>query len=214
MRSLFRQIAPLRYVIHFIRRYKRRAELQQAVHQSPLRVVIGSSGIYESGWIATDIDQLNILEKKDWETYFRPSSIDVLLAEHVWEHLTVADGTTGIKNCFDYLKPQGYLRIAVPDGNHPDPEYIEHVRPGGTGIGADDHKILYTIESLSSVLESAGFKVHPLEYFDKNGQFHFEAWDKESGMVHRSSRYDRRNQNGQLKMTSLIIDAIKPDANH
>ncbi len=210
MQRLMRQIKPLRNVVHSFRRYRRRRALCLAVNQSSLRVVIGASGIFESGWIPTDIDQLNILQKGDWEAFFIPNSIDALLAEHVWEHLTLEEGTLGSRHCFYYLKPGGYLRIAVPDGNHPDPDYIEYVRPGGVGAGADDHKILYTIEILSSLLEKIGFMVQPLEYFDTSGEFHFTNWTPESGMIHRSSRYDSRNTNGSLKMTSLIIDAIKP----
>lgn len=34
------------------------------------------------------------------------------------------------------LKPGGYVRVAVPDGFHPDPAYIEMGRPGGYGTGS------------------------------------------------------------------------------
>lgn len=185
------------------------AEAKPSEEKAPLRVVLGAGGLYQEGWIPTDIEQLNILREQDWQALFKPNSIDVLLAEHVWEHLTPEEGRIGLEHCFQYLKPAGYFRIAVPDGNHPDPEYIEYVKPGGSGAGADDHKVLYTIESLSRAVESVGFKVHPLEYFDSEGNFHFEAWELESGMIHRSSRYDRRNADGVLRMTSIIIDAIK-----
>jgi len=53
------------------------------------------------------------------------------------------------KNAFDFLRIGGTLRIAVPDGCHPDPNYIEHVRPGGTGAGADDHQFLYTYKTIT-----------------------------------------------------------------
>ena len=56
-------------------------------------------------------------------------------------------------NCYEFLRPGGRLRIAVPDGFHPEPGYIEYVRPGGTGIGADDHKVLYNYQSLRKLLE-------------------------------------------------------------
>jgi len=46
------------------------------------------------------------------------------------------------------------LRVAVPDGFHPNPGYIERVKPGGTGPGAGDHKILYTYRTLSAILSS------------------------------------------------------------
>ena len=39
--------------------------------------------------------------------------------------------------------PGGNFRIAVPDGFHTDPSYIENVKPGGTGEGSEDHKNLF-----------------------------------------------------------------------
>jgi hypothetical protein len=50
----------------------------QGVH--PLRIVIGASGIFDSGWINTDIEYLNLLIPEHWANYFRKSSIDAMLA--------------------------------------------------------------------------------------------------------------------------------------
>ncbi len=102
------------------------------------------------------------------------------------------------------------LRIAVPDGFHPDLNYIEYVKPGGTGFGSDDHKVLYNYESLTNILEKAGFQIKLLEYWDEKGEFHFQDWLSADGYVERSRLYDPRNQDGTLSYTSLIIDAIKP----
>jgi predicted SAM-dependent methyltransferase len=115
-----------------------------------------------------------------------------------------------MKTCFTFLKSGGFLRIAVPDGFHPDKEYIECVKPGGFGAGADDHKILYNYKIMQASLEKAGFKVNFLEYWDENGKFQYKDWDPKTGMIHRSKRFDERNASGELKYTSLIVDAIKP----
>jgi Uncharacterized protein conserved in bacteria len=211
MRAMLREITPLRSAIRSLRSYQRRRALSQNVHKSPLRVILGASTVYQQDWVPTDIDELNLLHESDWQNYFAPNSIDTLLAEHVWEHLTLEEGTLGAKHCFYYLKPGGYLRIAVPDGNHPDPEYIEMVRPGGSADYAFDHKMLYTIDSLSALLENVGFRVQPLEYFDASGEFHFEMWQPADGMIHRSSRYDKRNKEHAYSYTSLIVDAVKPN---
>ena len=132
-----------------------------------------------------------------------------MLAEHVWEHLTLHEGLTAAKQCFEYLKPGGYLRVAVPDGFHPDQKYIEGVKVDGTGPGADDHKVLYTYKTLKELFSSAGFRVELLEYFDAEGEFHFVNWDTRSGTIRRSLRFDKRNANGELKYTSIILDAHK-----
>lgn len=183
--------------------------LKRQSQTSPLRIVIGASGIVDGGWIGTDVEYLNLLVPSHWEQYFREDSLDAILAEHVWEHLTPADGVRAAKQCYQYLKPGGYLRVAVPDGLHPDPQYIDWVKIGGTGIGADDHKALYTYETFSRVFQEAGFRVELLEYWDANGKFHDVPWDTSKGLIHRSKRFDERNAGGQLNYTSIIIDAVK-----
>jgi predicted SAM-dependent methyltransferase len=189
---------------------RRDALIQQIANARPLRLVVGASGIFQPGWIATDIDDLNLLLESDWLALFEPNSIDTILAEHVWEHLAPADGLKAAQLCCRFLKSGGRMRMAIPDGCHPDPAYIEHVRIGGTGPGADDHKVLYTHRTLVEMMTQAGFKPTLLEYFDEQGTFHATEWDPEQGMVHRSKRFDKRNADGTLRYTSLIIDGIKP----
>jgi predicted SAM-dependent methyltransferase len=179
------------------------------VFKLPLKVVIGASGIYDSGWIPTDIDQLNILKDSDWDYFFHENTIDAMLAEHVWEHLTSEQAVIAAENCYRYLKEGGALRVAVPDGNHPSPEYRAAVKPGGIGAGAKDHKILYNFRSLERVFGHAGFKIDLLEYFDEKREFHYKEWSPQDGMIYRSKRFDERNQNDLLNYTSLILDAKK-----
>lgn len=175
-----------------------------------LRIVVGSSGITPQDWIQTDIEYLNLLRPADWERFFCRNTLEAILGEHVWEHLSIEDGARAVAACYAYLRPGGYLRLAVPDGFNPDPAYREWVRPGGTGPGADDHKVLYTHESLARLLAEAGFQAELLEYFDATGKFHFTDWNPADGMIHRSRRFDERNRDGRLGYTSLIIDAHKP----
>ncbi len=177
---------------------------------STLRIVVGAGGLFDPGWIPTDVDVLDILDERHWQRLFRESSIDAILAEHVWEHLTADQGRAAAENCFHFLRPGGYLRAAVPDGYHPDPAYREWVRPGGSGAGADDHKLLYNHESFSRLFETAGFQVEPLEYFDAAGKFHAIDWDPARGKIERSRRFDERNRDGRLAYTSVIVDARKP----
>lgn len=185
--------------------------LQSAIQRGePTRIVVGAGHSEYEGWLSTNIDTLDLLSEEDWKMQVGEIRLDRVLAEHVWEHLTPADGITALKHIADHLKPGGIVRIAVPDGNHPDREYIEHVRPGGGGPGADDHKVLYTITTLVSAMEAAGLESDSLEYWDEHGVFHAKEWAVEDGMVVRSSRFDSRNSGGDLNYTSLIVDGIKP----
>ncbi len=189
-----------------LKRYRLRWQLAR---QTQRRIVVGASGIYPPGWVPTDINTLNLLRLADWNAYFAEASIDAILAEHVWEHLSAAEGLIAALHCFRYLKPGGYLRVAVPDGLHPDQHYIAQVRPGGTGAGADDHQLLYTYRSATALFAHVGFQVRLLEYFDEAGNFHFHDWAPSAGMIRRSRRFDPRNAGGVLAYTSLILDAVK-----
>jgi len=160
-------------------------------------------------WFPTDIEALDITKKKDWERFLWFKKLDNISAEHVWEHLTDKDTALANANSFKFLKKDGVLRLAVPDGYHPDKNYIDYVKPGGHGDGADDHKIFYKYKIMKELLESVGFQVNLLEYWDEQGKFHFNEWTDEGGRISRSKRYDERNQAGELKYTSLIVDAIK-----
>ena len=171
---------------------------------------VGSGGINnDKNWYATDIHSLNLTKNIDWKKLLFNLRIDNIMAEHVWEHLTEEDTILANNNCYKYLKRGGILRIAVPDGFHPEKKYIDYVKPGGNGAGADDHKILYTYKTMVERLERSGFTVQLLEYWDENGNFHFVEWADDAGHITRSKRYDERNQNGALNYTSLIVDAKK-----
>lgn len=197
------------YAIFKKNREFRRFKKALQANKGELKVVVGSSDIFEAGWIPSEWHFLNLLKEEEWLTYFKEDSISNILAEHVWEHLTPEDGIIAIRTCYRFLKKGGRLRIAVPDAFHPDPTYIDYVKPGGTGAGADDHKILYSYKIMTDILEQVGYKVQLLEYFNESGAFHHNAWDAKEGYIHRSIKNDKRNADGKPNYTSLIVDAVK-----
>jgi predicted SAM-dependent methyltransferase len=205
-------------IYRFVGAYDRRfgaEKFRRRLAAAPVkRLVIGASSKHDRGWIPTERDYLDLCRPEQWEQMLAPASLDALLAEHVWEHLTPSEAVAAAKTCYTYLKPGGYLRIAVPDGLHPSPEYIDWVKPGGASPGqlANDHQVLYTYRTLGPVFESAGFRVRLYEYYDEAGQFHFSDWDPADGTIRRSRRFDRRNRGGKLAFTSIILDALKPKA--
>ena len=192
--------------------WRRRRCLRARLAASPLRrLVIGAGGKRRyQGWEHTDRNLLNILKRRDWLRLGPVDYFDAILAEHVWEHLTLEEGLIGARLCCEFLKPGGFLRIAVPDGGNPDKNYIERVRPGGYGPGAHDHKVLYDYRTLVALLKQAGFESRLLEYYDENGALHTEAWSPEDGPIMRASNTDPRNKNGIVVFSSLLIDAFKP----
>jgi predicted SAM-dependent methyltransferase len=205
--------SPLAWIQERLARRRLAAAVRAArVEGRPLRLVLGSGGIADPGWIATDARTLDVTDPSSWARLVAPASVDALLAEHVWEHLEPEEGRRAAANCLAVLRPGGYLRLAVPDGFHADPQYRAMVRPGGTGAGADDHRVLYDVRSLTALLEGVGFRVDPIEYFDEEGRFVRGRLDPRRGVIWRSLEFDERNAGGEPRCTSLIVDAVKPGA--
>lgn len=174
-----------------------------------MKLIIGAAETSQDGWISTDKNQLDVTNRSDWEKITSQGLADRILSEHVWEHLTLEDSRIANRLVFEFLKPGGIYRVAVPDGFHTSPDYIEYVKPGGYGAGAFDHKVLYNYKTLSASLIEAGFEVDLLEYWDEEGNFRHKKWSIQDGKVERSMGFDDRNKGGKLNYTSLIIDAIK-----
>jgi predicted SAM-dependent methyltransferase len=183
----------------------------KAARGEPVKIIIGAGGIPAGrDWIPTDMQFLNLMNDDDWKRAFGNTKIDAIVAEHVWEHLAPEDGKRAAAQCHKYLKPGGHLRIAVPDGNNPDPRYIDFVKPGGSGPGADDHKVLYTYQTMSDMLQSAGFKVRVLEYFDSDHNFQRVDWSlNDGGVCRRHPWTEKRSDGSVMEAMSLIADGVK-----
>lgn len=85
-----------------------------ATKQDEIKVVVGA-GVFNNnpGWIQTQEDELNLLDKATWEERFEYNSISAILAEHVWEHLTFEEGVRAAEICYEFLKPAGHIRCVV-----------------------------------------------------------------------------------------------------
>jgi len=187
-------------------------DIQSIPSTEPLRIIIGADQQRWPGWIPTQKEELDLLEPEDWESTFRSRLADAFLCEHVWEHLTEAQGRAAAKLCYNWLKPGGYLRCAVPDANFPNDLYQKAARVGGPGSSdhpAADHKIVYDYRLFVDIFTRSGFDVDLLEYCDENGRFHYHQWSLNDGPIYRSLLLDHRNQGGNIESTSLIVDARK-----
>ncbi len=177
-----------------------------------MKIIVGAQFTNYYGWDSLQKYELDIRDERSWARKFLPNSLDAILAEHVLEHLTFTEAAEAVRICFKYLKPNGYFRIAVPDGFHPEPNYIAWVRPV-TGWNGLDHKFLFNIENLSNLLFDAGFIVRPLEWFDRERIFHKQQWNFNDGVISRSANTLWSKFLGMVvnaEYTSLIVDAIKP----
>jgi predicted SAM-dependent methyltransferase len=181
--------------------------------EGSLRVILGAGEQRWAGWLATQRDDLDLLVPGSWAVFFGERRAAALLCEHVWEHLTEAEGRAAAALCFRYLRPGGYLRVAVPDANFRDADYQRTVQVGGPGPHdhpAADHRIVYDYRRFAALFAEAGFVVDLLEWCDESGRFHFRYWDPAEGLIYRSLRSDHRNRDGKLGFVSLMLDAYKP----
>lgn len=147
-------------------------------------VVLGSGGDEFDGWLSTDIKDLDIVAETSWQRLFLPASIDRLVAEHVFEHLSLSEILQAFRHIRAFLKPGGRLRLAVPDAFHPSRYYYNLVKPGGWETPFE-HKIFLDHEILTRMGTEAGLEVELLEYFDSDGIFHAAPYDEREGAIRR-----------------------------
>ena len=140
-------------------------------------------------------------------------SLEKALAEHVFEHLTKEEMACSIKLIHNHLTKNGTLRIAVPDGNHPDKNYRKHTGINGIGADASDHKQFITYEFLKSELENAGFKCILREGYTNDGNLVTKSFSDNLGFIIRSRQNkilnDQKGWDFVDSNSSLIIDAFK-----
>ncbi len=187
----------------------------------PTKIIVGAADTVQDGWHSLRHGELDITDARQWRRLFAPSSLNAILAEHVWEHLTIKEGIAAAHNCYEYLKAGGHVRVAVPDGYHPDALYKEWVRPNGSGerflqlFRSDEHtghKVLFNYQLLSKILSDVGFRVQLIEGFDATGRFHRNALDERHGKIHRCSGSSWSSVLSVIvgaPYTSLIVDAVK-----
>jgi predicted SAM-dependent methyltransferase len=198
-----------RGLIPFIRIWKKLSWYFYLFAHNEIKLIIGAGPTKYKGWFPTDIITLDVTNENHFKKYFKKKKINKILAEHVLEHLTNTELEHMTQNFYKYSEEKVNIRIAVPDGFHKNESYINTVKPGGTGDGADDHKNLFNYRSLSDLFEKYGFKAKLVDYWDEIGEFHSTYSNDEKGYVLRSFLNDNRNKDGKPNYTSLIIDFCK-----
>ena len=176
-----------------------------------IRLALGSNSHCTDGWIAAGCDHFDLVDSASWSCFFQKSSVDAILAENVWEHLSRLEGKIAARNCFQFLRPGGYLRVAVPDEFHPSQQSQDQLRRGGERR-AESPCVLYNHHSFAEAFLSIGFRVRLIEFFDHEGVFHSNQWDVSKGLVYRTLLFDERNITQPFAYTSLVLDAAKPDS--
>ena len=179
-----------------------------------VKIILGAALTSQKNWVSTNEEWFDISKKKDWERLFKNKrKMKRALAEHVFEHLSELEMKSALNLIHEYLIKDGTLRIAVPDGNHPNPIYRKHTGINGIGADASDHKQFITYEYLKSELEKCGFKCFLREGYMADGKLVNEKLTSELGFVIRSRNNKSFNTkygwNFENANSSLIVDAYK-----
>ena len=170
-------------------------------------------------WIHIDgEDHGHIIDADIWLTHFKKDSADIIYSSHMLEYFDRVEGFDLLKRWHWVLKPEGILRIAVPDF-----EGLFEARLKGFGL--DDligplfgkmpmnnrfiyHKTVYDFISLKRQLEMVGFKdVHRYDW-RKTEHAHIDDHSR-AHLPHDPEAISTGNFTDKPILISLNVEAIK-----
>lgn len=179
-----------------------------------VNLILGAALTRQKGWFSTNEGWLDISKQKDWVRLFKGKKrVRRVVAEHVFEHLTLDEMRNALKLIYEHLVYGGSLRIAVPDGNNPNDEYRKFCGINGLGADAKDHKQFITYELLSKELSKLGFEFILIEGYLKNKKLISKQFNNELGNIirTRNNNIDNNKKGWDFvdSNTSLILDCFK-----
>jgi predicted SAM-dependent methyltransferase len=153
-------------------------------HQTT-KLHIGASNSMLDGWLNTDVfpSQEGVVYLDATKRFpFNEATFDYIMAEHMIEHISYAEGQEMLSECFRILKPRGRVRFATPDlrvlinlhaqprtleqdqyldwvtANMPEADECKSVFAINNAFRAWGHQFLYDQPTLKHALELQGFQ--------------------------------------------------------
>lgn len=135
----------------------------------------------QNGYIFRQYDVRHGIQKPD-------DSTDIILASHFIEHLSKDEGAAFLRECHRVLKPNGILRLVIPDSKLLAKKYLDGTimdyKYVNIGVEQTDnasealfhlliagHQTMYDFESLSSKLERTGaWKIKQVKPFESQSE--------------------------------------------
>jgi predicted SAM-dependent methyltransferase len=172
---------------------------------APLRLHLGCGKRYLPGFVHVDIADFPHIDHRarvDKLPFVADESVELIYCSHMLEYRDRFQVMNVLAEWRRVLKPDGVLRLAVPDFDALIEVYkrtgdiTKILGPlfGRMDVGLEEpiyHRTVYNLASLREVLESAGFKdvrgwdwrkVFPPGY-DDHSQAYFPHMDKENGIL-------------------------------
>lgn len=167
-----------------------------------MKLHLGCGAAHIDGYINIDIRYLPNVDKVDNIRFLRSyqeNSIEVIYASHVLEHFSRWDYKSVLQRWYALLKPNGILRLAVPDfeaickyyRKTKDLRAISGMLYGGQDVEENYHNWVWDFETLKKDLEEIGLKDikrynwRATEHrdIDDYSQSYLPHLDKENGLL-------------------------------
>lgn len=143
-RIALKRFVPVRYrgtgrmILTDLVRTRERRKAQTLAENGDIRLHLGCGGERKVGWVNVDLlgDPVDVAWNLANSLPFDSGSVAAIFHEHLLEHLPLAAGDSFMGECFRVLKPNGILRVGVPDAGRlinsyvGDRGYLENLHPG------------------------------------------------------------------------------------
>ncbi len=185
--GVVRAFRGLRTDIHTLGKWvKRQSAIDAYLRDTQIRKLhIGASNNVLAGWFNTDVfpNRPGVVYLDATKRFpFGDGTFDYIMAEHMIEHISYAEGQEMLRECFRVLKPGGRVRFATPDlrvllslhspkRTPEQDEYLEFVAASlmaaqhcksvfviNNAFRAWGHQFLYDQSTLDHALRAQGFQ--------------------------------------------------------
>lgn len=171
---------------------------------------LGCGNTYHKDWINIDFVSNNLWVKAHNLLSGIPlesDSVDVVYHSHVLEHFTKEDGKAFIGECYRVLKPNGIIRIAVPDLETIAREYIKNLDLADeNGSVAEKNYEWITMELFDQMVrnKSGGSMISYLSNpILKNKKYIYQRWGNEAKNLRKTLLQE--NKNNKVSRTTRIF---------
>ena len=144
---------------------------------------------------------------------FEDNTFDFIFSEHFLEHLFLDEAIDLLKECHRILKPNGVVRIVVPDADlrtYDKPEVPGFPNARVPWSHPDKHKTRWSIYSLPVAIKMADLVPNEIMYSDKYGEFYsLTPSESDSKYEHSNDKRFIHSLDYIRRLPSLIVDGIK-----
>ena len=139
------------------------------------------------GYVTVDITYVN----REWAVQhdlctrlpLDNSSVSRILSEDFIEHLPRANTIKLLNECYRLLKPDGLMRVGIPDYNNPKDRHCLEI---GYDPLYPEHKVLPTYEWVKELIASTRFRKFKIYQFWDGNEYHWEPVDYQFGIIKRT----------------------------